>query len=197
MDDALILKGAFRLLGAKTEDADAALLLEKVYAAHKSIFLPRALYSLRKITEREPAIRLEGYAFSFTGESIKRHLLHAEHALLTAFTLGIAVDKKIKELSLTRPSESVALNAIASVYAEAIADEMLLEERRKIEAEGYKTTFRFCPGYGDLPLAVNGEIALALEAQKKIGLTVTEDGLLLPRKSMIGICGVIPAENEV
>ncbi|MBP5404618.1 MAG: hypothetical protein J6Y74_01560 [Clostridia bacterium] len=197
MDETRLLKDALRLLGAKKEDEEALSLLERVYRTYASVFRPRAVYSLLKIKEHSPEVRLEGYAFPLVGESIRRHLEKAEYALLSAFTLGIAVDQKIKELSLSRPSDAVALNAIASVYAERIADEMLAEERGKLEEKGYKTTFRFCPGYGDLPLGTNGEIALALGAQKKIGLTVTEKGLLLPGKSMIGICGAEPKDNEV
>ena len=67
---------------------------------------------------------------------------------------------------------------------------MLAAERKKIEAEGAKTNFRYCPGYGDLPLKANADIARVLDAQKKIGLTVTAEGLLLPRKSIVGIVGV-------
>jgi len=194
MDVALVVKDALRMLGAKTGDPEQEALLRKVYAENKDTFCPRAVYAVYKITEHSPVVKMDGYAFPFTGESIRRHLDGAEYALLSAFTLGIAIDKRIKELSLARPSESVALNALASSYAERVADEMLADERKKLEAEGYVTNFRFCPGYGDLPLSTNGEIANALNAQKKIGLTVMEDGLMLPRKSMIGIVG---AKKEV
>ncbi|MBQ9370410.1 MAG: hypothetical protein IJU10_04995 [Clostridia bacterium] len=191
MDLALVIKDALRYLGAKERDPEAENLLRRVYDGNADVFAPRAVYGLYEITSYSPEIKLKDYAFPLVGESIRRHLAGASYALFAAFTLGIAVDKRVRELSLARPSESVALNAIASSYAERIADEMLLEERRKIEADGYKTNFRFCPGYGDLPLHTNEEIALALNAQKKIGLTVTEGGLLLPRKSIVGIVGVM------
>ena len=190
MDVSLVIKDALRYLGAKERDPEAESLLRRVYDENVDVFSPRAVYGLYEIAETDPVVKLNGYAFPLVGESIRRHLAGASCALLAAFTLGIGVDKRVRELSLARPSESVALNAIASSYAERIADEMLLEERRKIEEGGYKTNFRFCPGYGDLPLKTNGEIAAALNAQKKIGLTVTDDGLLLPRKSIVGIVGV-------
>jgi len=190
MNVSLVVKDALRYLGARSSDPDAEALLRRVLTENEDTISPRAVYGLYAVAQRAPEIRLDGYAFPLVGESIRRHLDGADHALLAAFTLGIAVDKRIKELSLTRPSESVALNALASACAERIADEMLRVERNKLEANGYKTNFRFCPGYGDLPMRTNGEIALALNAQKKIGLTVTEDGLLLPRKSIVGIVGV-------
>ena len=194
MDLALVFKDALRTLGAKERDPESEALLRRVYADNADVFCPRATYGLYKIASFLPEIQLDGYAFPLVGESIRRHLDGASFALLSAFTLGIAVDKRIRELSLARPSESVALNAIASSYAERAADEMLAEERRKLEADGYETNFRFCPGYGDLPLRTNEEIALALNAQKKIGLTVTAGGALLPRKSIVGIVGVTKSE---
>jgi len=196
MDDAIVIKDALRYLGAKKEDDGATELLQRVLAAYRSVFQPRAVYALVHIAERTPVIKLENCEITLAGESIRRHLDGAEFALLNAFTLGVGVDKKIKELSLARPSESVAFNAIASAYAERIADEMLMEERAKTEAEGYKTNFRFCPGYGDLSILTNRDIARTLSAEKKIGLTVTEDGLLLPRKSIVGVVGVFKKENQ-
>ena len=115
--------------------------------------------------------------------------------LFSAFTLGVLFDKKVRELSLSRPSEAVALNALGSAYAERKADELLKEVRERKEAEGFSVNFRFCPGYGDLPLLVNAEIAAALFADKKIGLTVTESGLLLPAKSIVGVCACRPLER--
>ena len=190
MDEAKLLQDALRLLGGQAETEDALSLLAEVYHEYASLFAPRAVYALFPIAECTPAVRAEGCDISLSGESIRRHLEGASMMLLNAFTLGLPIDKKIKELSLSRPSEAVALNAVASIYAERIADEMLLAERHSVESEGYTTNFRFCPGYGDLPLTANIDIARALNAQKKIGLSVTDEGLMLPRKSIVGIVGV-------
>ena len=190
MDESRLIQDALRLLGGGAETRDATELLTRVYAAYKDVFTPRAVYALFPITKHTPAVTLEGCDIRLEGEHIRRHLEDASAALLNAFTLGVGVDKKVKELSLSRPSESVALNAIASIYAERIADEMLGAERDKLEKEGAKTNFRYCPGYGDLPLSTNIDVARVLNAQKKIGLTVTTEGLLLPRKSIVGIVGV-------
>ena len=64
--------------------------------------------------------------------------------------------------------------------------------REEKEKEGFRTNFRFCPGYGDLPLKTNADILAVLDAAKKIGLTVTESGLLLPVKSIVGVTACLP-----
>ncbi len=196
MDEEKLLAAAYRLLGAKQADEGAYRLLAKVLKENETLFTPRFVCALFAVGTVSPAVTLSGADVSFPGESIKKHLAGASHALLNAFTLGAQTDKRIKELSFSRPSESVALNAIASVYAEMKADELLGREREKIEAEGFETSFRFCPGYGDLPLSANADIGRALSVEKKIGLSVTEGGLLLPRKSIIGVTGVYPKKGD-
>ncbi len=189
MDKARVLKAACASLGARESDPLSEKLMEKVYDENASVFCPRSLCALFPIKSREDGVRFEGADVVLAGESIKKHLAGASHGLFQAFTLGASLDKRIKELSIARPSESVALNAIASVLAELAADELLQKEREALKERGLETNFRFCPGYGDLPLGANEAIARALNAAKKIGLSVTEGGLLLPRKSIVGVCG--------
>ena len=196
MNKERVLQAALRSLGARDKDLSSEALLERVYDDNFDCFAPRALYGFFKIRRFAPEISVEGADVTFSGESIRRHLQGAEGVVLNAFTLGAGTDKRIKELSFVRPSESIALNAIASVYAELIADELLDRELETYRAEGYRTSFRFCPGYGDLALSTNESIQRALDAAKKIGLSVTKDGFLLPRKSIIGIAGVYPKGRE-
>ena len=196
MLDDLVIKDALHYLGAKTEDEEATALLRKVLGDYRDVFLPRQVTAFFLVEERTPALTFVGTNIRLEGESIRRHFTNATEGLFSAFTLGIAFDKKVRELSLTRPTESVALNALGSAYAERKADELLAEVRREKESTGYKTTFRFCPGYGDLPLAANAMIAAALSANKKIGLVVTEEGLLQPMKSIVGVTACLPITKE-
>ena len=194
MLDDLVIKDALRYLGAKTEDQEAERLLRKVLDDYRSVFSPRHVTAFFPVESVDPVVTFVGTDVQLEGESIRRHFSGATEGLFSAFTLGIAFDKKVRELSLSRPSESVALNAIGSAYAERKADELLKEVRLQKEREGFKTTFRFCPGYGDLPLKTNIAIASALAAGKRIGLTVTEDGLLLPVKSIVGVTACLPVK---
>ena len=195
MLDDLVIKDALRYLGAKAEDEQAEALLRKVLDDYRSVFSPRHVTAFFPVESTSPVVTFSGTEIVLEGESIRRHFSGATEGLFSAFTLGIAFDKKVRELSLVHPTESVALNAIGSAYAERKADELLKEVRSKKEAEGFKTTFRFCPGYGDLPLKTNAMIAAALNAGKRIGLTVTEDGLLLPVKSIVGVTACLPVKE--
>jgi len=184
-----------RYLGAKKEDADAETLLKKVLDAYRDAFAPRQVTAFFPLEDFFPDLIFSGTEIRLEGESIRHHFAGATEGLFSAFTLGMTFDKKVRELSLTRPTESVALNAIGSAYAERKADELLKAVRDEKQAQGFKTNFRFCPGYGDLPLEANGMIVSALAATKKIGLVVTESGLLQPMKSIVGVCACVPVKE--
>lgn len=68
--------------------------------------------------------------------------------------------------------------------------------KEKAAANGCSITFRYSPGYGDLPLEVQNSFLRALDAQKKIGLTVSRNNLLFPRKSVTAIIGIVEGEIE-
>ena len=188
----VVIRDALHYLGGKPEDKESVALLQKVFDAYREVFQPRQVTAIFRVKGHTPVLSFESCAVTLEGESIRRHFEGATEAIFSAFTLGVAFDRKVKELSLTRPSESVALNALGSAYAERKADELLKEVRKQKEAEGFKTNFRFCPGYGDLPITANAEIAAVLGANKKIGLTVTGSGSLIPIKSIVGVTACIP-----
>ena len=187
-----IIHDALRYLGAKREEESALLLLRRLLKDYASVFCPRHVTATFVVAAHTPNVTFRDCEVTLSGESIRRHFEGATEGIFSAFTLGIAFDKKVRELSLSRPTESVALNALGSAYAERKADALLQEVRNEKEKAGFRTTFRFCPGYGDLPLVTNAAIAAALGAEKKIGLTVSESGTLLPMKSIVGVTACLP-----
>lgn len=52
-------------------------------------------------------------------------------------------------------------------------------------------TYRFSPGYGDLPLDIQKSFLGVLDAEKKIGLTASSNNILLPRKSVTAVVGIL------
>ena len=99
-------------------------------------------------------------------------------------TLGVAFERTMKKLYLINMTKATIMDAIGSSYLEACCDEYektIIKEKR---------TFRFCPGYGHVPLSLNRELAQLLDCSKHIGLTIQNNDLLLPQKSMIGIIGL-------
>ena len=70
------------------------------------------------------------------------------------------------------------------------------EIRRAAAAEGKSCTWRFSPGYGDLPLVCQRDFLGLLDAPRQIGLTLTPQLMMVPEKSVSAIIGVGAPSRE-
>ena len=107
-----------------------------------------------------------------------------DRIVIIACTLGLQLDQQLRYYSKINLTKMTVMDALASSYIEIKCDEY--EAKQNFG----KRTFRFCPGYGNVPLELNNNLANALNCSKHIGLTVQESNLLLPQKSMIGLIGL-------
>jgi len=120
-----------------------------------------------ELTEKPYLKLLEGYS----------------NCLLVAVTLGFEIDQKIKLYQQIDMSKAVVFDAVSSAYVEEFAD----NEEAKFNLE--TRTYRFCPGYQHTSLMLNKDIIKVLQADKKIGISLSKDFLMTPLKSMVGIIG--------
>ncbi len=108
---------------------------------------------------------------------------------LMAVTLGPSADICIRRWEKQEMSRAVILDACASALAEAQAEEC---QRDAEDAAGLVAVGRFSPGYGDLPMDIQGTLLGCLDAPRRIGLTLTGGGMLVPVKSVVALAGLRP-----
>ena len=113
--------------------------------------------------------------------------------IVFAATLGSTADRLIRTAEITNMAYALILDALASAMIEECCDNAEKELHEKIP--GF-FTWRFSPGYGDYPLDVQSEIIRLLNADKRIGLTVTSSDILIPRKSVTALIGVSDTEQD-
>ena len=65
-----------------------------------------------------------------------------------------------------------------------------VEEEIRAGFPGCSFPHRFSPGYGDLPIQLQGELLALLDAPRRIGLCASERHILTPRKSVTAILGI-------
>jgi hypothetical protein len=94
-------------------------------------------------------------------------------------TLGVGVDRLILKSSQLSASRAFIIDAMADALVEALCD---LAEREI--CAGLKTRPRFSPGYGDLELSLGEELVALTDADKLLGIRMTESGLMVPKKSV-------------
>ena len=117
-------------------------------------------------------------------------MLSACHeTVLLAATLG-ADSERIFCRRRRSAADALILDAVLSAASEAVCDRMEETLREKLAAQALYLTDRFSPGYGDMPLAQSGQICEVLNAGRSIGLTVSQSGILMPRKSVTAVLGI-------
>jgi len=132
----------------------------------------------------------EAASLHLTSRSLSRNLAGCREVFLFAATLGIAVDTLIRRTAMLDSAKALVMQAAAAAVIEAFCDEENEKLRVEAAAEGLYLRPRFSPGYGDLSLDCQGEFLYILKAQKNIGLTVTDSGLMVPMKSVTAIIGI-------
>lgn len=189
-------KEAFRYLGYKGSKPDINIqrLMDELGEKLLRIICPRSIYKMFDLTWENGQPKVENAEIELIGESIKKHLVGCERVIFLAATLGKEADEYIKLLQQKEMTKAVMVDALASAAIEQVCDNVEIEIKEKLEKvyqdEKVYTTFRFSPGYGDLPLDMQMEFLNVLETQKKIGLNIVSDSMLMPTKSVTAIIGI-------
>jgi cobalamin-dependent methionine synthase I len=117
---------------------------------------------------------------------------HCDRVAVFVSTLGSGLDRVITEAVRERPHFGAVLDAAASVAAECAADR--LTERVRDQLGGDEgLTMRYSPGYCDWPLEEQ-RILFDLLPENPVGVPLSEDCLMSPKKSISGVLGVGPHE---
>lgn len=133
---------------------------------------------------------LQGSSLHLAGRDIACLLRGCSACLLLAASLGAAVDELIRRAEIRDVGQALLLDACASAAVENLLEQLQAGLAADLQAQGWQLTARFSPGYGDLPLACQAQFCATLDAARRIGLTVSGSGLLLPRKSVTAVIGL-------
>ncbi len=166
-------------------------LIESCILETLKLVRPSYLYRRYPIRQSAEGILVEGTTLCMSGEDIRRRLEGCAEIYLVCATVGAFVDKQIRLKMVTEPAAGVVLDSCGSVAVEQVIEAAEREIEQEVEAEGKRITWRFSPGYGDLPLKLQQELADTLDLHRRLGVSVSEDMLLAPSKSVTAIIGVM------
>ena len=110
---------------------------------------------------------------------------YSDECVLMAATLGIGVDRLLMRVANLSVSDAFIIDAMADALIEALCDKAemtLLGDKEHAP--------RFSPGYADLPLLVGKDILVATDAERTLGIKLSESGLMIPRKSVNAIIAI-------
>lgn len=178
-----------RYMGVKgTPDNQTAEILEKYEQIVRKRLRPAYVYKITSVNFADDGVIFDGINAVFTGNDIKNHLDGCNRAVVLAATVSAEADKLIRQATITGMTEALAVDCLCSAAIEQVCN---MAEQEIFSANlALFRTWRFSPGYGDLPISLQKELLVFLNAQRRIGLTVTESCMLMPSKSVTAIIGI-------
>ena len=154
---------------------------------------PRYTYKVFDVTIVDEGVNVEGTSLLLKGNSIKEHLLGCNKAVLLCATLSSEIDRLIRVTEIRDMAKAVIMDAFAGVAIEQICEKIEIKVKNKFQDKFF--TYRFGLGYGDLPIEHETEFLGILDTQKLIGVTVNDNFIMSPRKTVACIIGI--SDNEI
>lgn len=196
MSDLTLLKReeVYRYLGVKGQPEETVkTLVEQAIEELCAAVRPRFVWRRAALELEEERVRLDSW--EIVSRDLSAHLQSCREALLFAATLGIEADRILSKNSVLHPALAVAEQAAAAALIEQYCDDCCrllgdAERKRKLYLRP-----RFSPGYGDFSLAYQPHLLALLDAQRRIGLSVTDTQMMTPMKSVTAIIG-LTAEKQ-
>ena len=146
---------------------------------------PRLVWRLFSLAEDSA---LEGTDYRPAGEDIRAFLSDCDSVVLLAATLGTEAENLIRRAAGRDMAEAVILDALGSAAIEAVCDNFCADLAAAFAPRCL--TDRFSPGYGDFPFSQQRDFFEILDITRRIGVSLSESGLMLPQKSVTALIGV-------
>lgn len=174
---------ALRYLNIKSPDEALLRLTMDCIDEAKSIASLKAVYVKSGVTVENDRVRLD--FMEMKSSKLAAFLNGCKDAYVFAATMGARADMLVNKYLKTEASRGVIFNAACVAVVESFCDRL----------NGYLTgadssTKRFSPGYGDLSLEYQRELLAYLDAERKIGVSLTDGCLMVPTKTVTAIVGI-------
>ena len=190
-------KEVLRYLQYKNQNIneDLSNLINESIEETKKIINPKFVlrrYTIKKINKEigKKQVILENGNLILESDDIYNLFEKCDECILMATTLGLDIEREIRKLTYTNLTKGVIMDACATTAIEEVCDVVQENIAKNLSSEDRYITYRYSPGYGDLSIDKNIDINNILNSQKEIGLTVTNSGIMIPRKSVVALIGV-------
>ena len=130
--------------------------------------------------------RVQKVDFFGSSKTLTDLMDQASQLIFIGITLGQEAERLIQRLSVKDKYLAYVMDGALSAYLEDSLDRIQKEDQRK--TENYITD-RFSPGYGDIDHALQRDFARVLDIYKNLGLSLSKENLLIPRKSVLAVYG--------
>lgn len=175
--------------GKNAADERTANLIEECIFQIEKISHPRSVYRIFDLSVAKDDI-IEAAGMRMYSKNLAKNLIGCEKIVFFAATLGNEPDILMNRYSKLQISKAAVLQAVGAAAIEDYCNKCQKEIEQKALAEGLYVRPRYSPGYGDLSLEYQSDFLQVLEAAKKIGIVLSEGGVMIPEKSVTAVMGL-------
>ena len=188
-----------RYLGYRGQELGPELerLLDEMCQRCRENARPRYVWRFFSLTDESGQPELDGTGIVLRGRDIKKHLHRGTACAVMAATLGLEPEREMLRIGRRSTTGEIVFNAACTALIESVADVCEGEIRAWARERGLATGYRYSPGYGDFPLEQQTEILGAVEAGTRLGITLTDSLLMVPKKSVSALIGLYPAGEGI
>lgn len=180
-------KEVFRYMGERGNESSTEILteVESVCVRMESLAEPHYIYKLFTPEYSKNSVILGGKRF--ISKALSKHLAGAEKVAVLAGTLGTSSDLIIRESAVLGTVKLSAAQAAGAAMLEQVLDEACAVIGQEC---GLFPMPRFSAGYGDFDLKYQADILCLCDATKRIGITLTDNMMMIPTKSVTALVGL-------
>ena len=158
-----------------------------------AVCAPKYCYTVLDVEYPRPGVVKIGEC-EIVSASLIKNFSGAKKAVVMCATLGAQTDALLRRLSVRTAAGHFMADGAASAMAEALCEYAEAEIKKDIPSGVLLK--RFSPGYGDLSLDVQPYILKKLCALSALGVTLTDDFLMVPTKTITAIIGIKNEEKD-
>lgn len=126
----------------------------------------------------------------FKSHALAVNLKGCKEAFFMAVTLGIGVDRLLNRNLRLDMTRAAIIQAVAAAEIEEYCDACQLNIEKEVSAAGLHVRPRFSPGFGDFGLEVQQIFLDITGGGKKLGISLTDGGIMIPEKSVTAVIGL-------
>lgn len=191
------IKEAVRYLGFGRNAADERTLtmIRSCFEELENTAAPKSVFRIFEMNRAEDG-KIGIGKLTVESRSLSRNLQGCDRIVLFGATLGAETDRLIARASLTDMAKAVVMQACAAAFLEEYCDECQRKIGKEMEREKRWLRPRFSPGYGDFDIRYQEPLMRMLDCAKTIGLTMTENYMMTPSKSVTAVIGASPVQER-
>ena len=175
--------------GKNTPDECVMKMIEECSEELEKAVVLRHTFKRMKVCVENGVINLN--SFEIKSKSLSINLEGCEEVIVFAASLGNAADMLMNKYLKINVSKAAVMQACAAAMIEDYCDECQRNIEMALREENCHLKPRFSPGYGDLSLEYQKMILGLLNANKEVGIFLTEGGMMVPEKSVTAFMGIV------